>query len=541
MAPEPFEKDYDYIVIGSGFGGSVSALRLAEKGYRVLVIEKGKWYRADDFPRTNWQLSRWLWIPAFRWFGIMKITIFRHVGFISGTGVGGGSLVYANTLPVPKPAFFRSGNWKDLADWASELAPHYETALRMLGAAPTPQLFDNDRALEALADEIGQREHFGPTTVSVYFGQPGQAVPDPYFGGRGPERSGCIFCGSCMTGCRHNAKNSLDKNYLYLAQQCGAVILAEHEVVDVRPVGAEDGSDGYEVTFKPSTRLLGRRRTLRTRGVVFAGGVLGTVGLLLKLKRRSLPRLSERVGCDVRTNNESLIMVTQLEGDADLSRGVAIGSILHTDEHSHLEVCRYGAGSDAWRISLLPYVTGPNVFVRLWCMAMELLGHPRTWWKFLRIKDWARKTTVLLFMQTLDSTVMLRRGLFGRMYTAIEGQQKPTAFIPRATELARRMERILNGKATAFFLTPLAGIPGTAHILGGAVMGDSPKTGVIDRDNRVFGYQNMYVCDGAAVSANPGVNPSLTIAAIAERAMSRIPPKQKVPEPLTALEEPLTS
>ncbi len=520
--------DYDYIVIGSGFGGSVSALRLAEKGYKVLVIEKGKWYRAEDFPRTNWALSRFLWVPLLRWFGILKITVFRHVAFISGVGVGGGSLVYANTLPVPKAAFFRSGSWKSLADWETELAPHYETARRMLGASVTPQLFDNDRALEQLAREVGQQEHFGPTTVSVYFGKPGETVPDPYFGGQGPERTGCIFCGSCMTGCRHNAKNTLDKNYLYLAQRHGAEILAEHEVVDVRPLGAADGSDGYEVTFRPSTRLWGRRRCLRTRGVVFAGGVLGTVGLLLRLKRRSLPRLSDRVGCEVRTNNESLIMVTQLEGEADLSKGVAIGSILHTDEHSHLEVCRYGPGSGAWRVSMLPYVTGPNLWIRMLRIVGEVLRHPRAWWKYLSVPDWARKTTVLLFMQTLDSTVTLKRRWPGGLRTTVVGQQKPTAFIPRATELARRMERILNGKATAFFLTPLAGIPGTAHILGGAVMGSSPQTGVIDRDNRVFGYQNMYVCDGAAVSANPGVNPSLTITAIAERAMSRIPPQKSL-------------
>ncbi len=519
--------DYDYIIIGSGFGGSVSAFRLAEKGYRVLVIEKGKWYRAEDFPRTNWQMSRWLWAPALRWFGIMKITIFRHVGFVSGTGVGGGSLVYANTLPVPKPAFFRSGSWKGLANWETELAPYYQRAKRMLGAAPNPQFFDNDRALERLAEEIGQREHFGPTTVSVYFGQPGQTVPDPYFGGEGPERTGCIFCGGCMTGCRHNAKNSLDKNYLYLAQKHGAEILAEHEVVDVRPIGAPDGSDGYEVVFKPTARLFGRRHRLRTRGVVFAGGVLGTVGLLLRLKERSLPRLSERVGCEVRTNNESLIMITQLEGDEDLSRGVAIGSILHTDEHSHLEVCRYGPGSGAWRLMMLPYVTGPNPVVRLLRMIGEVLRHPRAWWKYLRVEDWAKKSTVLLFMQTLDSTVTFRRSRWSGMRTAVVGTEKPTAFIPRATELAQRMERILNGKATAFFLNPLAGIPGTAHILGGAVMGDSPQTGVIDQYNRVFGYANMYVCDGAAVSANPGVNPSLTITAIAERAMDHIPPKHE--------------
>ncbi|MBK9339000.1 MAG: GMC family oxidoreductase [Lewinellaceae bacterium] len=532
--------DYDYIIIGSGFGGSVSALRLAEKGYKVLVIEKGKWYRAEDFARTNWQLHKWLWVPALRWFGIMKITIFRHVGFISGTGVGGGSLVYANTLPVPKTAFFQSGSWKNLADWQTELAPHYDTARRMLGAAPNPHLFDNDHALQTLARDIGQEAHFGPTTVAVHFGEPRKTVPDPYFGGRGPDRTGCHFCGSCMTGCRHNAKNTLDKNYLHLAQQHGAEILAEHEVTDVRPIlptlkkGGDvsnvlDGRYGYEVVFRPSTRLFGKPKRLRARGVVFAGGVLGTIGLLLKLKKTSLPRLSDKVGQDVRTNNESLIMVTQLDGNDDLSQGVAIGSILHPDADSHLEVCRYGTGSGAWRLSLFPYVEGKNMVVRLLRIFGEILRHPRAWWKYARVKDWAKKTTILLFMQTLDSTVTFTRSRLGGMHTAVVGQDKPTAFVPRATELARKMEKILKGKATAFFLTPLAGIPGTAHILGGAVMGETPEEGVIDRNNRVFGYQNMLVCDGSMISANPGVNPSLTITAISERAMEQIPPHPPKP------------
>ncbi|MBK8922668.1 MAG: GMC family oxidoreductase [Saprospirales bacterium] len=518
------EYDYDYIIIGSGFGGSVSALRLSEKGYRVLVIEKGKWYRAEDFARTNWQLSKWLWAPALRWFGIMKITVFRHVGFISGTGVGGGSLVYANTLPVPKPAFFQSGSWRNLADWQAELAPFYDTARRMLGAAPNPQLFDNDRLLRALACDIGQEAHFGATNVAVCFGQAGAPLPDPYFDGKGPDRAGCTFCGACMTGCRHNAKNTLDKNYLHLAQQLGAEILAEHEALDVAPLGPADGSAGYTVTCKPSTRLFGRRKTLRARGVVFAGGVLGTVALLLKLKKTSLPRLSDRVGHDIRTNNESLIMVTQLDGQADLSQGVAIGSILHTDPDSHLEVCRYGPGSGAWKPVLLPYVEGKNLPLRLARIAWEVLRHPLAWWKYLWVKDWARNTAILLFMQTLDSTVTFTRSRLGGMRTAVVGNAKPTAFIPRATELARRAERLLGGKATAFFLTPLAGIPGTAHILGGAVMGAAPEEGVIDRDNRVFGYENLLVCDGAMISANPGVNPSLSITAIAERAMSRVAP-----------------
>lgn len=516
---------YDYIIIGSGFGGSVSALRLAEKGYKVLVVEKGKWYRAEDFARTNWSFAKWLWLPSLRWFGIMKITIFRHVGVISGTGVGGGSLVYANTLPTPKPAFFQSGSWASLADWQTELASFYPVALRMLGATPNPRLFDGELALQALAKDIGREKDFEPTRVAVYFGEAGQTVPDPFFEGKGPERTGCTYCGACMTGCRHNAKNTLDKNYLYLAQQLGAGILAEQEVVDVRPMGAADGSEGYAVTVRSATRFFKNRQTLRARGVIFAGGVLGTVKLLLRLKRKSLPRLSGMVGREVRTNNESLIAVTQLDQSADWSQGIAIGAIVSTDEHSHLELCRYGAGSGAWRLSFLPFVEGANMLVRFVKMIGDVLMHPRTYWQYFRVRDWAKSSTVMLFMQTLDSTVTFSRTAWGGLRTRIVGDEKPTAFIPRAIELARRFEKLIGGKAMAFGLTPLAGIPGTAHILGGCVMGEGPETGVIDRDNRVFGYQNMLVCDGSMISANPGVNPALSITAIAERAMSKIPDK----------------
>jgi cholesterol oxidase len=515
--------DYDYIIIGSGFGGAVSALRLSEKGYKVLVLEKGKWYQKDDFPTTNWQFAKWLWLPAFRWYGIMKITIFRHVGIVSGTGVGGGSLVYANTLPIPKPAFFTSGSWAGLANWQAELQSYYSLALKMLGAARNPGLFDGEEALEALAKEIGQENTLHPTDVAVYFGKEGKNVPDPYFNGKGPERSACTFCGACMTGCRYNAKNTLDKNYLYLAQQLGATILAEQEVVDVRPLAAQDGSDGYFVQAQTSTRLFKRTTSFKAKGVVFAGGVLGTVALLLQLKEKALPRLSNRVGKEVRTNNESLICVTQLKPVADMSKGIAIGAILHTDEHSHLEICRYGAGSGAWKLSFLPFVEGPNMLVRFSKMLWDVIRHPVDYWHYFRVKDWAKSSLVMLFMQTLDSTVTFSRSWTGGMRTQVVGAEKPTAFIPRAIELARKMERLMKGKAMAFGLTPLVGIPGTAHILGGAVMGENPEKGVIDSYNRVFGYENMLVCDGSMISANPGVNPALSITAISERAMAHIP------------------
>lgn len=518
---------FDYVIIGSGFGGSVSALRLAEKGYKVLVLEKGKWYRSEDFPKSNWRLSKWLWEPKLRFFGIMKMSFFRHVTILSGTGVGGGSLVYANTLPLPKAAFFASGSWKKLADWESELMPFYALAYKMLGTAKNPRLFEGDLALKKLAEENGMAERFEPTYVSVFFGEPGETVPDPYFGGKGPARTGCIFCGGCMTGCRHNAKNSLDKNYLHLAQQLGVEILAEKEVYGVAPLDGANGSGGYEVSFRSSTTFFKNKDSVTAKGVVFAGGVMGTVPLLLRLGRSSLPRLSERLGCDVRTNNESLIPVTHTGGSKDLSEGVAIGSILHTDSDSHLEPVRYSKGSGFWRWLLVPVVHGNNVFIRLLRMAGQWLSEPRTYLKLMFVKDWAKSTSVLLFMQHLDSTLRFSLGSLGFVKSTVEkGGKAPSAFIPRAGELAEKYSRLLDAKPTAFFLEPLAGIPSTAHILGGAVMGEDASQGVIDKNNRVFGYENMLVCDGSMISANPGVNPSLTITAIAERAMSKVPAKK---------------
>ncbi|SEM27164.1 cholesterol oxidase [Aquimarina amphilecti] len=515
------EEEYDYVIVGSGFGGSVSALRLSEKGYKVLVIEKGKWYKAKDFPKSNWNLRKWLWVPFFRWFGIMKMSFFKHVVVISGTGVGGGSLVYANTLPVPKKDFFTSGSWKQLADWQSELEPFYKTALRMLGAQKNPYLFDGDKALEELADKMNIKEGFSKTDVAVFFGTPNKKVSDPYFGGKGPDRTGCNFCGGCMTGCRIGAKNTLDKNYLYLAQQLGATVLAEHEVFDVLP-----SSDGYTVKFKSSTKLLKIKKGVKSKGIIFSGGVLGTVKLLLKLKKKSLPKLSSNLGSDIRTNNESLISVTNLNGKKDMSKGVAIGSILNTDKNSHLEIVRYAKGSGFWRLSHLPLTHGKNTVVRVTKMITSFISHPISYLKLYTAKDWSKSTAILLFMQTLDSTLKFKRNSLGLMNTSIAEGKKPSAFIPQSLNLAKKYSELTEGKETVFGLEPLAGIPSTAHILGGAVMASSTKDGVIDKNNKVFGYENMYICDGSMISANPGVNPSLSITAITERAMSKIPKKE---------------
>ncbi|NOX37182.1 MAG: GMC family oxidoreductase [Calditrichaeota bacterium] len=524
-SPKNSPLDYDFIIIGSGFGGSVAAFRLSEKGYRVLVLEKGKWLGPEDFPRTNWNLKRWLWLPALRFFGLFKITLFRHVTVLSGVGVGGGSLVYAATHPIPKKSFYQAKSWSHLADWEKELAPFYEIGLKMLGTSVNPRLEEGDLALQQLARELGKITDFSPTRVAIFFGEPGKTVPDPYFGGKGPSRAGCRFCAGCMLGCRYNAKNTLDKNYLYLAQQLGATIQAESEVYDVIPLDGQDGATGYRVRWRSSTRWFFKEKgEYTTRGVIFAGGVLGTVPLLLKLKNTSLPRLSDRIGCGIRTNSESLIGVTNLDRSKEFSRGIAIGSILNTDAHSHLEPVRYSAGSGFWRILMSPVVHGRNAFIRILKLIWDVLTDPISNMKAYFVDDWAKRTQILLFMRTLDSTLRFKKGWFG-MRSTMDTGEKPTAFIPEAKELAERYARIVHGKPTVLLTETLLGIPTTAHILGGAVMGKDAGEGVIDKDNRVFGYQNMYVCDGSMISANPGVNPSLTIVALAERAMSKIPPK----------------
>lgn len=523
------EMDYDYLIVGSGFGGSVSALRLAEKGYKVLVVERGKWFKDKDFPKTNWNLPKWLWLPKLRFFGIMKISIYNHISVISGAGVGGGSLVYANTLPIPKSPFFNNGTWANLANWEEELKPHYQTALRMLGAAKNPKLFDSDFVVKEVARRLGKEDHFQATNVAVYFGEPGKEVPDPYFDGKGPTRTGCTHCGACMTGCRHNAKNTLDKNYLYLAQQLGTEIWAEQEVVNVKPL-SEDGSAGYEVEIKESTTFFKKKCKVRTKGVIFAGGVVGSVKLLLQLKQwGSLPNLSEALGTEIRTNNEALIPVTSIDlKGKDYTKGVAIGSILHTDENTHLEPCRYSYGSGFWRLLTWPMTRGSNVFARLGDLFLNIIKRPLAYLKLVFIRDWAKRTPIILFMQTLDSTLKFSLNTIGRMNSKVSTGNKPTPFIKEATEIAEHFADITNGIPTTLNLETLFAIPSTAHILGGCPMAEDASKGVIDKDNKVFGYKNMLVCDGSMISANPGVNPSLSITAISELAMTKIPPKSDI-------------
>jgi cholesterol oxidase len=516
--------DYDYIIIGSGFGGSVSALRLVEKGYRVLVLEKGRELKAKDFPKSNWNLKKWLWMPSIGFRGLFQMRFFRHVTVLAGVGVGGGSLVYANTLPIPKRGFFESPSWAHLADWERELRPHYATARRMLGAVPNPTFTPVDRIIKQVAEETDRP--FDKPHVAVYFGEPGKTVPDPYFDGEGPDRTGCNLCGGCMLGCRHNSKNTLDKNYLYLARKRGLDLHADTEVKGVEPLAG----GGYRVVARHGhTRLRRRKRTFTARNVIFSAGVLGSVELLLKLKKdpKGLPRLSDRLGSKIRTNSESLIGVIGQQRKHDLSRGIAIGSIIQTDEHSHLEPVRYPAGSGFFRTLMAPHVAGENSAVRLARMVGTVARHPIRTLRAAAVPDMAKYSIILLYMRSTDGTLRFRLGKLAgkRMGSGLESGAKPTASIPEATELARRISDKIDGDPYSLITETALNIPTTAHILGGCCMGDSAENGVIDHKHRVFGYEGLYVIDGSSISANPGVNPSLTITALAERAMSLIPTK----------------
>jgi cholesterol oxidase len=501
-------------------------------------MEMGRRWKPEDFPKSNWNLRRWIWRPGVALRGFFNIRIFRHVLILHGCAVGGGSITYANTLLVPKDSVWDQGTWAGLANWKAEMHRHYETALRMLGVIENRILGPADRILQKAANAAGIGETYYRTRVAVFQGPEGdpggRTYPDPYFGGEGPNRTTCNGCGGCMVGCRFNAKNSLDKNYLYFAEKNGARVFPETRVVDVRPVNdAPDGDAGYEVRTVCSTAFFRKRpRTFTCRGVVFAASALGTMDLLFRLRERGrLPAISDQLGNWVRTNAESLIGVRVPGTREDLSKGVAIGSGIYLDDYTHIEATRYPAGSDAMGF-LATLLTGGRpgrnrILLWLKTLALALLRHPVRTWRCLHPFGWARESIILLCMQSLDGYIRMRLGRrwywpFGKVLVS-RGQRIPT-FIPKANEFAEHTARLVGGTAMSMTTEILFDMPGTAHILGGCVMGDSPKTGVVDHRCRVFGYRNMYVCDGSVLSANLGVNPSLTITAVAERAMSFIEP-----------------
>jgi len=533
--------DFDWIVIGSGFGGSVAALRLAERGYRVAVLECGRRFEDDEFAHTTWEAQRYYWMPKLRLKGVMRMTMFKDVFIVSGCGVGGGSLGYANTLYRARPAFYGDPQWSGLADWESELGPAYDEAERMLGVTTYDQDTPADLLLKRYAEENGLGHTYAKTRVGVYLGEPGKTVPDPFFGGAGPERTGCVRCGSCMVGCRYGAKNTLVKNYLWFAERLGAQVLAERTVIDVAPLGARDGSEGYTVTHERSGAwALRDKQRLTARGVVLAAGPLGTNRLLFRCKLGgSLPAVSDRLGQLVRTNSESILAVTAPDDANDFTRGVAITSSIYPDPDTHIEPVTYGSAGDSQSLLFtLMCEAGKRGTQPLHFLA-NIARHPGAAWRATRVRHWSRRTIILLVMQTLDNSMSLRvkRRLPNgnvTLTTQVDSENPNPDKIPGAYRAAEWMQRELGGVGQAGLTEAVMSIPTTAHILGGAVIGDSREHGVIDAEQRVFGYRNLLVCDGSAIPANVGVNPSLTITALAERAMGRIPVKAAAPEHTTA-------
>ncbi len=538
--------DFDWLVIGSGFGGSVSALRLAEKGYRVAVLECGRRFRDEDFAKSTWSVRRYFWAPRAGMRGIMRLSTFKDVAVVSGCGVGGGSLGYANTLYVPPAPFFRDAQWGDLADWERELAPHYAEAQRMLGVVETPDDDPADQLLKELGEHLGVADTYRKTPVGIFFGeQPGATVPDHYFGGEGPDRTGCMQCGRCMVGCPHGAKNTLVKNYLWLAEHRGVTVTPDRTVTDVRPLGAADGSDGYAVTSERSGMRRGRDvRTLTARGVIVAAGALGTNRLLQRCRLNgSLPRISHRLGELVRTNSESILAVTVPQDyPDDLTHRVAITSSIYPDPHTHIETVTYGQAGDSMSTLYTLLVADGTRVTRPLKLLGQIVRHPAKFAQTLWPRGWSRRTIIVLVMQTLDNAIALRPTLTRsgdvRLQTEQDSSRPNPTFIPVANEAAEWLAQRTGGVAQSSVMEATLNIPSTAHILGGAVIGSDPEHGVVDADQRVFGYENLLVCDGAAVPANVGVNPSLTITALAERAMSRIPPAGAA---LTASQEPATA
>ena len=531
---------YDFVIIGSGFGGSVSAMRLAEKGYSVLVLERGRRYEDQDFPKTSWNIWKFLWAPALRCFGIMHFSFFRNILALHGDGVGGGSLMYGNVLMRPDDQIFSHPTWKHLQDWKTILAPHYDTAERMLGVTPNPRQWAADGVLKDVATQMGVEDTFQPTRVAVFFGNAqeaeGQEVPDPYFEGHGPARNTCTHCGGCMVGCRYNSKNTLPKNYLYFAEKLGVRILPEATVHNVAPLQApqKDGAR-YSVAYHRTTAwFLASEQRVHARNVIFSAGTLGTLGLLFRCREvtHSLPRISARLGELVRSNSEALLGVMSRDRSIDYSKGVAITSIFQADAKTSIEPVRYSAGSSLIRLISMPLIAPRKQFwKRLLTMLWKLISQPMLTLRTYILPGWAQRTTILLAMQTEDNRLCMKLGrswltLFRRGLVSQLADENP---VPTRIEMGHQVttefNRRIHGDSLGSTVEVLFDTPITAHILGGVSFGRDDQEGVINLNCQVHNYPGLYVVDGSVVPANPGVNPSLTITALAEYAMSKITQK----------------
>ncbi|MFD3459403.1 GMC oxidoreductase [Nocardia fluminea] len=517
--------DYDVIVVGSGFGGSVTALRLTEKGYRVGVLESGRRWDAEDFPKTNWNVPKAIWAPRLGLTGPQRISALGKCLVFSGSGVGGGSLIYGNTLYEPLPEFYRDRAWAHITDWKSELAPYYDQAARMLGVVENPRVGPKDDVLLQIARDLKVADTFHRTHVGVFFneGAEGVEVDDPYFGGAGPRRAGCIHCSECFTGCKHNAKNTTTLNYLYLAESNGAQVHPLTTVTSVTP----DGQGGYRVETVQSNGWVRKpRRTFTAEQVVFAAAALGTQKLLHKLRGDgTLPELSSRLGELTRSNSEAIIGVTS-KSRRDFAQGVAITSSIHPEPQTHVEVCTYGKGQNALFLQTVPMIDGGAFrFLRL---LLSMLLHPVQFLRSQNAHGASERSVILLVMQSLDNS--LTSYLKGKRLVTKQGSGEPNPeWIPMAHDIARRYAAESDG-ITGNIATDIFNIPATAHYIGGCTIGDSRETGVIDPYQRVYGHPGLHVADGSAITANLGVNPSLTITAQAERAMAFWPNKGE-PDP----------
>ena len=509
------EHEFDVVIIGSGFGGSVAALRLSEKGYKVAVIEAGRRFEDKDLPKTSWRLNKFLYFPRLGLNGIQRIHFLKDVLILCGAGVGGGSLVYANTLYIPPNSYFEDKQWSGITDWKTELEPFYDLAKRMLGVVDNPYYSPSDEVIKRVAEAQGRGHTFRLTPVGVHFGAgEGEATEDPFFGGVGPQRRGCTNCGECMTGCRHNAKNTLLKNYLYLAEKIGAKIFPGLTVTNLK-----QNANGWQVTARKSSGFGSKK--FSAKQVIVAAGTYNTQKLLLQMQETNLPKISKRLGYLSRTNSESLVGAIMPNVDVDYSKGVAITSSFHPDEETHVEPVRYGKGSNSMGLLQTLMTDGFEASSRRKQWVRLAIKSPITLLKILNVRKWSQRTVIALVMQNVDSSVRVFRK--GNRLTSQQDSAKPNAtYIPLANETVKQIAQMQGGIAAGHY-GDLIGAPFTAHFVGGCVVGDSDQTGVIDAYHRVWNYPTLHIVDGSTVTANLGVNPSLTITAQAERAMSMWP------------------